>query len=149
MIDSQVAVVGAGFIGIRWMDLLLSTTGLEVEEVFADLMIVHPIGGHNEGFPDAFKQRFRAFYRHVGAGDRARSRLQSATVIRRRPSPSRYSSVSSAISTLFQDSRLCHDCNCHSRAVCGGDSGDRWNLSESPSQCKLPWGWYVRRGGER
>ena len=26
-------------------------------------------GGHNEGFPDAFKQCFRAFYRHIAAGD--------------------------------------------------------------------------------
>jgi predicted dehydrogenase len=26
-------------------------------------------GGHNEGFPDAFKQCFRAFYRYIAAGD--------------------------------------------------------------------------------
>jgi predicted dehydrogenase len=26
-------------------------------------------GGHNEGFPDTFKQLFRAFYEHVAAGD--------------------------------------------------------------------------------
>jgi predicted dehydrogenase len=26
-------------------------------------------GGHNEGFPDAFKQCFRAFYNYVDAGD--------------------------------------------------------------------------------
>jgi predicted dehydrogenase len=26
-------------------------------------------GGHNEGFPDTFKQLFRAFYGYVGAGD--------------------------------------------------------------------------------
>ena len=166
-------------IGTHWMDLVLSITGLEVEEVFADLMTVHPIrkrpmgevetftgkleqkietepveittedygcmlfrftgggrgslhvsqvtagrknslrweisgskcalafnsespnelwigrrekpsellvrdpalvgemprgfinypGGHNEGFPDAFKQCFRAFYQHIAAGD--------------------------------------------------------------------------------
>ncbi len=26
-------------------------------------------GGHNEGFPDAFKQCFRAFYDYIAAGD--------------------------------------------------------------------------------
>jgi predicted dehydrogenase len=26
-------------------------------------------GGHNEGFPDTFKQHFRAFYDYVAAGD--------------------------------------------------------------------------------
>jgi len=26
-------------------------------------------GGHNEGFPDTFKQCFRAFYSYVEAGD--------------------------------------------------------------------------------
>jgi predicted dehydrogenase len=26
-------------------------------------------GGHNEGFPDTFKQCFRAFYRYIAAGD--------------------------------------------------------------------------------
>ena len=26
-------------------------------------------GGHNEGFPDTFKQSFRAFYEYIGAGD--------------------------------------------------------------------------------
>ena len=26
-------------------------------------------GGHNEGFPDAFKQCFRAFYGYIAAGD--------------------------------------------------------------------------------
>jgi predicted dehydrogenase len=28
-------------------------------------------GGHNEGFPDTFKQLFRAFYGHIARGDRA------------------------------------------------------------------------------
>ncbi len=28
-------------------------------------------GGHNEGFPDTFKQCFRAFYEHIAAGDAA------------------------------------------------------------------------------
>jgi tRNA(Leu) C34 or U34 (ribose-2'-O)-methylase TrmL len=28
-------------------------------------------GGHNEGFPDAFKQCFRAFYNYIAAGDYA------------------------------------------------------------------------------
>ena len=28
-------------------------------------------GGHNEGYPDTFKQCFRAFYDHVWAGDLA------------------------------------------------------------------------------
>ena len=26
-------------------------------------------GGHNEGFPDTFKQSFRAFYEYIDAGD--------------------------------------------------------------------------------
>ncbi len=26
-------------------------------------------GGHNEGFPDAFKQCFRSFYHYIAAGD--------------------------------------------------------------------------------
>ena len=26
-------------------------------------------GGHNEGFPDAFKQCFRAFYNYIAAAD--------------------------------------------------------------------------------
>ena len=26
-------------------------------------------GGHNEGFPDAFKQCFRSFYQYIAAGD--------------------------------------------------------------------------------
>ncbi len=32
-------------------------------------------GGHNEGFPDTFKQCFRAFYQAVAGGDRACERL--------------------------------------------------------------------------
>jgi predicted dehydrogenase len=30
---------------------------------------IHYPGGHNEGFPDTFKQCFRAFYRYIEAGD--------------------------------------------------------------------------------
>jgi hypothetical protein len=26
-------------------------------------------GGHNEGFPDTFKQLFRSFYSHIATGD--------------------------------------------------------------------------------
>jgi len=32
-------------------------------------------GGHNEGFPDTFKQCFRAFYQAVASGDRECERL--------------------------------------------------------------------------
>ena len=30
---------------------------------------IHYPGGHNEGFPDTFKQCFRAFYGYIAAGD--------------------------------------------------------------------------------
>jgi predicted dehydrogenase len=30
---------------------------------------IHYPGGHNEGFPDTFKQCFRAFYNYIAAGD--------------------------------------------------------------------------------
>jgi predicted dehydrogenase len=32
-------------------------------------------GGHNEGFPDTFKQCFRAFYNYIAAGDYAATPL--------------------------------------------------------------------------
>ena len=40
-------------------------------------------GGHNEGFPDTFKQCFRAFYEYIAAGDFAAP--ADVSHLRRRP----------------------------------------------------------------
>ena len=49
------AVVGTGFIGPVHVEGLRGITS-------------YP-GGHNEGFPDTFKQLFRSFYGYIAAGD--------------------------------------------------------------------------------
>ena len=53
------------------------------ESLIRDPALVGPLargytnypGGHNEGFPDAFKQCFRAFYNYIAAGDYAAAPL--------------------------------------------------------------------------
>jgi predicted dehydrogenase len=81
-----------GDIGTHWMDLILFVTGLDIDSVFADLATLIPVrlrpksalatfqidhagGGHNEGFPDTFKQLYRAIYDYLAEEDYSRPKL--------------------------------------------------------------------------
>jgi predicted dehydrogenase len=58
-------------------ELWIGRRGSANESLIRDPALLGPLargfanypGGHNEGFPDAFKQCFRAFYNYIGEGD--------------------------------------------------------------------------------